>query len=351
HLGRQALLVADRRLRAEGERARRRADVHAVPAGRLDDHVGRRVGDLRLLAADDAADRDRPVRVRDDEHARPQLSRLAVEAQDALALARLPDVQLPAGELRGVEHMRRFAVLEHHVGGRVDHVADRAHAGGAEAALNPLRAGADLDARDRHRDEPRAEVGNLDRDVDELRRRRRHALDVGRHEVGLELAPRRCGELARDPHVAQAVGPVRRDLGFEDRLARDVLAERLARLSAVEQHDPRLGILTEEQLVRGAEHALGGLAGDLAVTPGSATGTSVPAFAFGAPAMIWMTFPPPTSTWWIHRGLFERGWSFCSRTRPTMIAERSVTWTDSIFVPDIVSRCAASCGERPLVST
>ena len=84
--------------------------------------------------------------------------------------------------------------------------------------------------------------------------------------------------------------------------------------------------------------------------PGSATGTMVPFTALGAPAMIWMTFPPPMSTWWIHSGLLERGWSFCSRTRPTTIAERSMTWTDSTLVPVIVSRCAASCGVMPPVS-
>ena len=41
--------------------------------------------------------------------------------------------------------------------------------------------------------------------------------------------------------------------------------------------------------------------------PGSATGTSVPATALGAPAMICRTWPPPTSTWWIQSGLLERG--------------------------------------------
>ena len=85
--------------------------------------------------------------------------------------------------------------------------------------------------------------------------------------------------------------------------------------------------------------------------PGSATGTRVPATALAAPATICRVWPPPMSTWWIQSGLFERGCSRCSRTRPMTIAERSITESDSILVPDIVSSSAASAGLNPAVST
>ena len=84
--------------------------------------------------------------------------------------------------------------------------------------------------------------------------------------------------------------------------------------------------------------------------PGSATGTRVPATALGAPAMIWRTWPPPRSTRWIQSGLFERGCSLCSNTRPIRIALRSTTSTDSILVPVMVSSSAASRGVMPEVS-
>ena len=156
-------------------------------------------------------------------------------------------------------------MLQHHVRGGVDDIVDRAHPRRAQAALHPVRARPDLHPGDRDRDETRAEVRRLDGDVDQLRRRWRNALDVEGHEVRLEVAARRGRELSRHAQVAEAVGAVGGDLGFEDGLDRDVLGQRLARLTSVEQHDPGLTFLAEQQLVGRAEHALGGLAGDLAV--------------------------------------------------------------------------------------
>jgi len=226
---------------------------------------GRGVGHAAFLAADDASDRHRSIGIGDHEHSRADLSRLPVEAQQRLAFARLAHVKLLARELAGVEDVGRLGVLEHHVGGGVDHVANGAHPGRAQAALDPVGARCDLHARDWNRDEPAAQVGHLDRDVDELGRRRLHALDVRRHEIGLEVASGRRAELTRDAYVSQTVGPVGRDLGLEDRVGRDVLRQRLTRFTAVEQHDLRLAILAEQQLVSGTQHPLAQLARDLRV--------------------------------------------------------------------------------------
>jgi hypothetical protein len=65
--------------------------------------------------------------------------------------------------------------------------------------------------------------------------------------------------------VPQAVGPVGGYLRFEDGFGRDVGGQRLARLAEVEEHDPGFPLLRQEQLLGRAEHALGELAGDLAV--------------------------------------------------------------------------------------
>ncbi len=169
-------------------------------------------------------------------------------------------VQPWSGELGSVEDVRRLAVLEHHVCGRVDHVADGPHAGSAQAPLHPVRARTDLDSADRNGDEARAQVRHLDGDVDQLGSRRWHAFDERRHEIGLEVTSRRGAQLARDPEVTQAVR------------GRDVLAERLTWLATVEQHDPRLAAFPEEKLVRRAQHSLCRLPCDLSIAHQSSAG-------------------------------------------------------------------------------
>src|SRR5579859_5852069 len=86
------------------------------------------------------------------------------------------------------------------------------------------------------------------------------------------------------------------------------------------------------------------------VTPGSATGTSVPGTAFGAPAMICST-RPPRSTWCTHNGLRDFGCGTCSSTLPITISDRSVTVSDSTSTPSRVSTSAASLGDTPARST
>ena len=43
-----------------------------------------------------------------------------------------------------VKSMQRFANFQHHIIGRIHDVVDRAHAGQAQPALDPVRAGANL---------------------------------------------------------------------------------------------------------------------------------------------------------------------------------------------------------------
>ncbi len=86
------------------------------------------------------------------------------------------------------------------------------------------------------------------------------------------------------------------------------------------------------------------------VVPGSATGTSEPGTALSAPAMI-CSVRPPRSTWCTHSGLRDFGCFFCSMTLPTMIWDRSITFSDSTSMPRRVSTSAASFGVTPSRST
>jgi len=93
----------------------------------------------------------------------------------------------------------------------------------------------------------------------------------GGHEVAGQAAAEGGGQLSSQSQVAEAVGPVGRDLDIEDRVARYQFVERLAGLALVEQHDARV-VIPEQELVRRAEHALAGHAGDLQVTDHGAVG-------------------------------------------------------------------------------
>ncbi len=174
-------------------------------------------------------------------------------------------MKLLARELAGVEYVSWLGVLEHHVSGGVNDIADRAHSCRSQAALHPIGARPHLHSCNGDGDEAAAQVGDIDGDIDELARRRLDAFDVRGHEVRFEFAAGRRSELARDTNVAEAVRAVGCDLGLEDRVGRDVLRQRLARLTAIEKHDLRFAILSEQQLVRRAQHPLARFARDLRV--------------------------------------------------------------------------------------
>ena len=161
----------------------------------------------------------------------------------------------------GVHGLR---VLEQHVVGDVDDVVDRPDAARAEPPLHPVRAWANLDSFDHRADEAAAELGVVDRHLDQILARRVRAAREGRHEIVLHRAVEADGELARDAQVAHLVWPVREDLGLDDRLARDDGGQRLTWRAALEDHDSRV-VVAEHQLVRRRHHAARGEPGDVHV--------------------------------------------------------------------------------------
>ena len=84
----EALLKAAGGLRAHTERGGRAADARTVEVRALKDDHGRVANDLGVGAAHDAGHRDGLFLVADAQHVRRELTRVAVERLDGLALAR-----------------------------------------------------------------------------------------------------------------------------------------------------------------------------------------------------------------------------------------------------------------------
>src|SRR5205085_5180373 len=123
-----------------------------------EEDVFRRVADLGVLAADDAAEADRLVSVSDDAGVAVELAHFAVEAAHRLAVsAGADDDRLPS-DLREVVRMERMAERHHHVVGDVDDVVDRTEADRLEPALDALRRRLDGHAADDVAAEARAHL-------------------------------------------------------------------------------------------------------------------------------------------------------------------------------------------------
>ena len=167
--------------------------------------------------------------------------------------------------------MQRLRVLEQDVVGDVHDVVDRPHAGRPKAALHPVRARPDPDARDHAADVAAAQLGVDDADLDQVAARRVGRARERGHEVALHRAVEPGAELARDAEVAHAVRAVGGDLGFHDRLARDHRRQRLTRCAAVQDQDAGV-VVTEQQLGRRAQHAARLVAGDVHVLDDLAVG-------------------------------------------------------------------------------
>ncbi len=122
-----ALLPPVRALRAQAEALARAEEAVRLEVGRLEQHGPRGVADLGLLPAHDPGERDRPVRVGDQQVVLSQLTVDAVERAEPFARARPPHDDPSVVEGRVVEGVKRVAEREHHVVRHVDDVRDRAH--------------------------------------------------------------------------------------------------------------------------------------------------------------------------------------------------------------------------------
>jgi hypothetical protein len=111
--------IAGQRERLAGLRNTFRGEVRD-----FEQHVGRVVGDARMLTAHDAADVVDLIGVGDDGHLGRQCEGLAVERGHGFAVLR-PPRDHGAGQARKVIGMARAAEIEHHEIGDVDQCGDR----------------------------------------------------------------------------------------------------------------------------------------------------------------------------------------------------------------------------------
>ena len=271
-LGREPLLEAPGRLRAQAEPGRRALDVRAVPVRGLHEDARGGGTDLRARAAHDPGEARRAVGVLDQAHVGVERALDVVERRRRVSPARARrTVSVRAGHEVGVEGVHGLAREQHRVVRDVDDVGDGALAGRHQPRLQPRRR-----RRDRHvlvgaQREARAQVGVLDPHREARARRRRRRVAGPRRR-----AQRRPGggvDLARDAVDAEAVGPVRRDLELEDVGGdRQDAGERRARLGAlVEDDDPRV-VGADAELVLGEDHPVGDLAAQLGALEARAAG-------------------------------------------------------------------------------
>ena len=254
-----AFLPAVRALGPQAEALGSAVDPGRLEVRRLEEHLGRRLADLGLLAAHDPGDRDRPLGVRDHEVALLQLALDPVERLDHLRGPRTPDDDLSARERLDVEGVERVPQCEHDVVRRVDDVRDRAHARVEQARLQPDRRLADLHVAEEPPDVAGTALEVVDRDVDRLVTGRLR-VDARRLRE-LELVERR--NLARNAVDREEIGSVARRLDEQHLLdERKHVAERRPGLGLGEDHDPGV-VGAELDLVLGEDHPVRELATDL----------------------------------------------------------------------------------------
>ena len=246
-----ALFPAVRAGSSQGEPLGRAEDPEWLEVGRLEEHLGRLVGDFAVGAAHDRGERDRLLTVGDQEIGRLESPQRPVERAQLLARASTPHDDAPAGKLRAVERMQGTAPDVHDVVRHVDDVRDRPHLGEEEARAQPLRRRADRDVAEDAADVARAATEVLDPDVDLL------SVDDG-GVVGLrrmELAAEERRDLARNADHREQVDPIHGRSDVEHVIAdRKDVEERRARLCALgENHDPRV-VVPEADLVLGEDH-------------------------------------------------------------------------------------------------
>jgi hypothetical protein len=258
HLRVTAPLEAHRGLRAQAEAARRAGDGERHEVGSFQHYPRGGGGDLGLAAAHHPAHAYRPAGGVGDQAVRRQDGTLdAVEGGDPLALAPRPRHE-PSPQQVEVVGVGGLAELEHHVVGGIDDRVDRAHPAEQQPARDLGRRGHGGHTGDHPRREPRAELGRLDGDRGEARRR----LAGGRHQGlrQLERQPQLGRQVSCHAGDAEAVRAVRRHVEVEHHVGHDAerLDDRGARSgTAGAEHQQPLGVVGDPQLAARAEHPLG----------------------------------------------------------------------------------------------
>ena len=248
-----ALLESEAGLGAQPVPLPRPADVDRVEDGRLHDDLARRLAHLARCAAHDPGNADGALGIGDDEGFGIEGAHHVVERLELFARARPSDDDPAAVDGSGVEGMGRLAHLEHHVVRRVDDVADRAHAGGPEAHLDPVGRGSDGRVGHPSSDEPRTELGLLHLHGESPVHR---LAGFGEDDLRpAERRTRRRRDFSRQTDQRQGIAAVRFDIDVQDDVAvelREVDAQRRIR----GQDQDAIGVAGQVQLVAGAQHAV-----------------------------------------------------------------------------------------------
>ena len=235
---------------------------HGVPVRGLYQHARGGLGHLGVFAAHDAAETDDPGVVGDHEILWREGAVVAVESGEVLPLGRAADADRTR-ELVGVVAVDRSAQLEHHVVGHVDRQRDRALPDEHQPARHPGGCGrGGVETRDGARHEDRAASGVVDHDRVALAVVR-GCLAVGGVVEG-DGVPQ--GSLAGDTAHRHGVGPVGVDLELDDLVAQvEQVEDVVSRLTGIaRQHDDAVVVVTESELLGGADHAGGDVAVGLA---------------------------------------------------------------------------------------
>ena len=205
-LGVGAALEAMRGLGVHSQGPGGAPDRQGLPVGGLEGHHLRLFRDLARRAAHDAGEGQGLLGP--GHHAvtggeRPQH---AVQGLQLLPLARPADAQPALGYPREVEGVGRVAHLHHHVVREVHHVVDGPHADGFQAVPDPGGRRPQAHVQDAGR-EPRAKVGGLDPDLEDLRCRRTLLGEAPlERPQGQPVEDRDLAGEAVDVHAVHAVG-------------------------------------------------------------------------------------------------------------------------------------------------
>ena len=223
-------------------------DRGAVEVGGLKEDHGGIAHDLAVGTAHDAGHADGSVLIADAEHRGGQLSLIAVQRLNGLALTGGADddmVALHAGEVEGVHGL---AVFQHHIVGDVHDVVDGADAGVPQPLPHPGGGGLDLHVLHHPGGVPGAEVAVLDVDVHQLRNGTAAALHL--RGVQLQGTVKGGAGLPCEADNGQAVRPVGGDLKLHHVVVgTDDLGHVVAGLYILVQHEDTVGDAVGELLL------------------------------------------------------------------------------------------------------
>ena len=257
----QPLVVEGGGVGPDGVAAGGRPNRGRLPVGRLQEHRVGGAADGRRGTADDPGQADRDPTGGDDHVLGVEGAGRPVQALEALAGAGSPHRQgdraapaIQGGDTLDVEGVKGMAELMGHVVGDVHQPADRAEPDGTQPPLEPIRGLPRHHPLDHHRGEAVAAHRVLDAHAGALARRGRG--EESRRDGGGGFAEGFAeggGQLARDPDVAEAIGPVGGHLDVQDDVQGDDLVDGLARRAPLQDEQPG-GVLADPQLDGREQH-------------------------------------------------------------------------------------------------